>query len=106
MNTTSVEITAGLGGFLVVFGLALAVWILGRDLTRRLRRMGRAEEQRLAAERSARAAEVRERGGADGVEHGRAEGVPGAGTGPGTERSVEPDEPPEMDQREGRAPLA
>lgn len=48
MNTTSVEITAGLGGFLVVFALALAVWFLGRDLTRRLRRMRRAEEARLA----------------------------------------------------------
>ncbi|WP_134772469.1 hypothetical protein [Ornithinimicrobium flavum] len=51
MNTTSVEITAGLGGFLVVFALALAVWFLGRDLTRRLRRMKRAEEVRLEQER-------------------------------------------------------
>lgn len=47
MNTTSVEVTAGLGGFLVVFALALAVWFLGRDLTRRLRRMNRSEEVRL-----------------------------------------------------------
>lgn len=53
MNTTSVEITAGLGGFLVVFALALAVWFLGRDLTRRLRRMKRAEEVRLEQERDA-----------------------------------------------------
>lgn len=51
MNTTSVETTAGLGGFLVLFGLALAVWFLGRDLTRRLRRMRRAEEERLATTR-------------------------------------------------------
>ncbi|MFK5633280.1 hypothetical protein [Ornithinimicrobium sp. LYQ103] len=50
MNSTSVEITAGLGGFLVLFGLALAVWVLGRDLTRRLRRMRLAEEARLEAE--------------------------------------------------------
>lgn len=48
MNTTSVEFTAGLGGFLVVFALALALWLLGRDLTKRLRRMRLAEEQRLA----------------------------------------------------------
>lgn len=49
MNDTSVEVTAGLGGFLVVFALAVAVWFLGRDLTRRLRRMRFAEQQRLDA---------------------------------------------------------
>ena len=43
-------ITAGLGGFLVLFGLALVVWFLGRDLSRRLRRMRLAEAQRLRAE--------------------------------------------------------
>lgn len=47
MNTTSVEITAGLGGFLVLFGLALVLWFLGRDLSRRLRRMRLREEERL-----------------------------------------------------------
>lgn len=47
MSDDSTEITAGLGGFLVVFALGLAVWFLGRDLTRRLRRMSRAEEQRV-----------------------------------------------------------
>lgn len=52
MNSTGVEITAGLGGFLVVFGLALAVWFLGRDLTRRLRRMRVAEQRRLEQERA------------------------------------------------------
>ncbi|WP_130011852.1 hypothetical protein [Serinicoccus sediminis] len=51
MNTTGVQITAGLGGFLVLFGLCLAVWFLGRDLTRRLRRMRRAEDARLEQER-------------------------------------------------------
>lgn len=56
MSDESTEVTAGLGGFMVVFALALAVWFLGRDLTRRLRRMDRAEEQRVAAAR-ARAAE-------------------------------------------------
>ena len=48
MNTTSTAVTAGLGGFLVLFALALAVWFLGRDLTRRLRRMRYAEERRRA----------------------------------------------------------
>ncbi|AXH97332.1 hypothetical protein [Ornithinimicrobium avium] len=47
MSNTSVEITAGLGGFLVLFGLMVVVWFLGRDMTRRLRRMRMAEDQRL-----------------------------------------------------------
>ncbi len=46
MSNTSVEITAGLGGFLVLFGLALVVWFLGRDLSRRLRRMRQRETLR------------------------------------------------------------
>ncbi len=49
MNTTSVEITAGMGGFLVLFGLMIAIWLLGRDLTRRLRRMRLREEERVTA---------------------------------------------------------
>lgn len=48
MNVSNVEITAGLGGFLVLFGLALVVWFLGRDLSRRLRRMRHREAQRQA----------------------------------------------------------
>ncbi|WP_131103679.1 hypothetical protein [Ornithinimicrobium sufpigmenti] len=48
MSDESTEVTAGLGGFLVVFALALAVWVLGRDLTKRLRRMNRVQEQRTA----------------------------------------------------------
>lgn len=47
MNNTGVEITAGLGGFLVVFALALTVWLLSRDLSRRLRRMRLREQERL-----------------------------------------------------------
>lgn len=54
MSDESTEITAGLGGFLVVFALGLAVWFLGRDLTRRLRRMSRAEEQRVAEQQAGR----------------------------------------------------
>lgn len=49
MNTTSVEVTAGMGGFLVLFGLMIVIWLLGRDLTRRLRRMRLAEERRVEA---------------------------------------------------------
>ncbi|GAA5166345.1 hypothetical protein [Ornithinimicrobium tianjinense] len=58
MNETGVEITAGLGGFLVLFGLALAVWLLGIDLTRRLRRMRLREEDRVARELESREAQA------------------------------------------------
>ncbi|MFB9731054.1 hypothetical protein [Ornithinimicrobium kibberense] len=61
MNTTSVEITAGMGGFLVLFGLMIAIWLLGRDLTRRLRRMRLREEERVAALRQERPEEAQER---------------------------------------------
>lgn len=47
MNVSSVEITAGLGGFLVLFGMGLVVWFLGRDLSRRLRGMRQREELRV-----------------------------------------------------------
>ena len=61
MNTTSVEITAGMGGVLVLFGLMIAIWLLGRDLTRRLRRMRLREEERVAALRQERPEEAQER---------------------------------------------
>lgn len=44
------SVTPGLLGFLVVFVLAVVVWLLMRNLTGRLRRMRFREEQRLAAE--------------------------------------------------------
>lgn len=52
LSQDSTAITAGLGGFLVVFALGLAVWFLGRDLTRRLRRMGHAEQERVEQEQA------------------------------------------------------
>ncbi|GAA1137356.1 hypothetical protein [Ornithinicoccus hortensis] len=84
MNPTGVEITAGLGGFLVLFGLGLALWFLGRDLSRRLRRSRQREELR-AADAEAAAADA-QRAGAEGGEVGpaqdAAEGVAdGAGDG-------------------------
>ena len=44
------SVTPGLLGFLVVFVLAVVVWLLMRNLTGRLRRMRFREEQRLADE--------------------------------------------------------
>lgn len=75
MNTTSVEVTAGLGGFLVLFGLALMVWFLGRDLSRRLRRMRQAES--LRREQVERAAAPRADGEASSPQAGdEASGAP------------------------------
>ena len=51
MSDTGVEITAGLGGFLALFFLAIAVIFLGMDLNKRLRRLNHQEELRLAEER-------------------------------------------------------
>lgn len=61
MNGTSVEVTGGLGAFLALFFLAVAVIFLGYDLSRRLRRLDqqerlRVEEDRLKQERRGPAA--------------------------------------------------
>lgn len=45
------SVTPGLLGFLVVFVLAIATWLLLRNMTGRLRRMRYREEQRLESER-------------------------------------------------------
>ena len=44
------SVTPGLLGFLVVFVLALATWLLLRNMTGRLRRMRFREEQRIESE--------------------------------------------------------
>jgi hypothetical protein len=52
------SVSPGLWGFLVVFVLAIVVWLLMRNMTQRLRRLRFREQQRLDRERDA--------GGADG----------------------------------------
>jgi len=68
VNPSDVEVTAGLGGFLVLFGLALVVWFLGRDLSRRLRRMRHAESDRLQAQDAEATVPTSEQAGRDGAE--------------------------------------
>ena len=46
MDPESVNITAGLGGFLSFFLLAVALYLLMRNMNPRLRRMAYREEQR------------------------------------------------------------
>ncbi|HLS44266.1 MAG TPA: hypothetical protein VK045_02415 [Ornithinicoccus sp.] len=73
MNNTGVEITAGLGGFLVLFFLAIAVILLGMDLNRRLRRLRHQEELRLEEERQD---QERQDQGADGPGRSSDEATP------------------------------
>ncbi|GAA1248390.1 hypothetical protein [Oryzihumus leptocrescens] len=50
MNTTvSTNVTAGLGGFLAFFLLAVALWLLMRNMNARLRRMSFREEAEARA---------------------------------------------------------
>jgi len=45
MNLESVDVTAGLGGFLAFFLLAVALYFLMRNMNTRLRRLAYREEQ-------------------------------------------------------------
>jgi len=49
MNPESVDVTAGLGGFLAFFLLALALYFLMRNMNARLRRLAYREEQEAKA---------------------------------------------------------
>jgi hypothetical protein len=49
MSPESVDVTAGLGGFLAFFLLALALYLLMRNMNARLRRMSYREEQEAKA---------------------------------------------------------
>jgi len=49
MNAESVDVTAGLGGFLAFFLLAVALYFLMRNMNARLRRMSYREEQEAKA---------------------------------------------------------
>jgi hypothetical protein len=49
MNPESVDVTAGLGGFLAFFLLAVALYFLMRNMNARLRRLSYREEQEAKA---------------------------------------------------------
>ena len=49
MSPESVDVTAGLGGFLAFFLLAVALYFLMRNMNARLRRMAYREEQAAKA---------------------------------------------------------
>lgn len=54
MNTPSTSISPGLGGFLAFFVLAIALWLLMRNMNARMRRMSyKAEEEARRAQEEA-----------------------------------------------------
>ena len=52
MNPESVDVTAGLGGFLAFFLLAVALYFLMRNMNTRLRRLAYREEQEMGQDSS------------------------------------------------------
>jgi flagellar biosynthesis/type III secretory pathway M-ring protein FliF/YscJ len=86
VNTPSTSVSPGLGGFLAFFLLAIALWLLMRNMNKRMRRMTYREEQEAAARAK--------RGEAPATSaDGRTEGRPADSTdvdgpsGPGDDRS-------------------
>ena len=65
MNTPSTSVSPGLGGFLAFFLLAIALWLLMRNMNKRVRRMTYREEQE-AARRAAEAASAQGQGPVEG----------------------------------------
>jgi len=53
MDPESVDVTAGLEGFLAFFLLAVALYLLMRNMNARMRRMAYREEQEKAAQEKA-----------------------------------------------------
>ena len=83
MNTTvSTNVTAGLGGFLAFFLLALALWLLMRNMNARLRRMSFREEAEARAGDASSAGAPRAGG----------RGAPAPGTSRSSDEASEDDE--------------
>jgi hypothetical protein len=69
------SVSPGALGFLVMFALAIVIWLLMRNLTGRLRRMKYREEQRQVAERAElEAAQAGEVGSESDAQHGEDDG--------------------------------
>jgi hypothetical protein len=66
VNTPSTSVSPGIGGFLAFFLLAIALWLLMRNMNKRVRRMAYREEQE-AARRAAEAASARGEAPVDGT---------------------------------------
>ena len=96
MNTPSTSVSPGLGGFLAFFLLAIALWLLMRNMNKRMRRMTYREEQEKEA--AARA----KRGEAPSTPADRrTEGRSADGTGTGTEGPTGPQDDRSGPERPG-----
>jgi hypothetical protein len=87
----SVEVTAGLGGFLAFFLLALALYFLMRNMNARMRRMAyrEAEEAKTAAAMEAKGPHRSETPSADDEPSSSADGASGSGSsGPAGPRDI------------------
>jgi hypothetical protein len=77
VNTPSTAVSPGIGAFLAFFALAVALWLLMRNMNARMRRMSyRAEEAQQRAEAEARGAHEAPRGEADGPQEDDGDGSP------------------------------
>ena len=84
MNTPSTAVSPGIGGFVAFFVLAIALWLLMRNMNARMRRMSyRAEEEQRRAGAEARGVPTGEADGPHaGPQHADApEGEGGAESG-------------------------
>jgi hypothetical protein len=67
VNTPSTAVSPGLGAFIAFFVLAIALWLLMRNMNARMRRMSyRAEERQREAEAEARGVPAGEADGPEG----------------------------------------
>ncbi|WP_409484958.1 hypothetical protein [Arsenicicoccus dermatophilus] len=71
------QIGPGFAAFVVIFALALAVWFLGRSMTRHLRTVRYAEAQEQQEREAARSAGDRSHDGPDDGPGGGPAGTPG-----------------------------
>ncbi|MGN6635491.1 MAG: hypothetical protein ACTHJ6_08535 [Oryzihumus sp.] len=97
-GAVSTNVTAGLGGFLAFFLLAVALWLLMRNMNARLRRMSFREEAeaRAAQEGPTGGTPAPRAGDTDEDAEDEAAGAAGAGpaqAGGDTGRDQEPDAP-------------
>ena len=99
MNTPSTVVSPGIGAFLAFFALAVALWLLMRNMNARMRRMSyRAEEAQRQAQAEGERRPTGEADGADGTEgaDGTDAGeVGGAGTADGVTPQADDEGPTE-----------
>jgi hypothetical protein len=69
MNIESVDVTAGLGGFLTFFLLAVALYFLMRNMNARLRRMAYREQMEAKAAKEGSVRETPDSSGPKGGPH-------------------------------------